>query len=416
MYLMSESAEIEPIRLGTFRSLRHRNYRLFFISSTVTNIGTWVQRIAQDWLVLQLTHSGIDLGFVTGLQFLPALFLSLQGGAIADRFNKRKVLIFTNIAGGLFAFILGILAITGTVQRWHVYLLAFLLGIASAIDAPVRQSFVADLVGRADLPNAVSLNSANFNVGRLIGPALSGLLITAFGTGPSFLINCASFFVIIGALLMMNTEDLIRHKVHDRDKVTIADGIRYVRARTDLKAVIFVVGLMATFGLNFQLTTALMATRVFHLGAAAFGVLSAAVALGSLTGALVAARFERKPTATLVLRSALIFGVLETIASLMPTFLTFALILPLCGAMILTTLITANSTMQLRSTPENRGRVMGIYLTIFLGGAPIGSPVVGWIGQTIGPRFAIATGGVISILAALVAIIVTRGKLEVNDH
>jgi len=413
---MSEASEIEPIRLGTFRSLRHRNYRLFFISSTVTNIGTWVQRIAQDWLVLQLTHSGTDLGLVTGLQFLPALFLSLQGGAIADRFNKRKVLIFTNIAGGLFAFILGVLAITGNVHRWHVYLLAFLLGIASAIDAPVRQSFVAELVGRGDLPNAVSLNSANFNIGRLIGPALSGLLITAFGTGPSFLINAASFFVIIGALLMMKNEELIRIDVGDRSKVTIADGIRYVRARTDLKAVIFVVGVMATFGLNFQITTAMMATRVFHLGAAAFGILSAAVALGSLIGALVAARFERTPTAAFVLRSALIFGVVETVASLMPTFLTFVLILPLCGVMTLTTLIAANSTMQLRSTPRNRGRVMGIYLMIFLGGAPIGSPVVGWIAQTISPRFALAMGGVISILAALTAIIVTRGKLEVNDH
>ena len=413
---MSEASEIEPIRLGTFRSLRHRNYRLFFISSTVTNIGTWVQRIAQDWLVLQLTHSGIDLGFVTGLQFLPALFLSLQGGAIADRFDKRKVLIFTNIAGGLFAFILGVLAITGNVHRWHVYLLAFLLGIASAIDAPVRQSFVAELVGRGDLPNAVSLNSANFNIGRLIGPALSGLLITAFGTGPSFLINAASFFVIIGALVMMKNEELIRIDVGDRSKVTIADGIRYVRARTDLKAVIFVVGVMATFGLNFQITTAMMATRVFHLGAAAFGILSAAVALGSLIGALVAARLERTPTAAFVLRSALIFGVVETVASLMPTFLTFVLILPLCGVMTLTTLIAANSTMQLRSTPQNRGRVMGIYLMIFLGGAPIGSPVVGWIAQTISPRFALAMGGVISILAALTAIIVTRGKLEVNDH
>lgn len=412
---MSESASIDPIRLGTFRSLRHRNYRLFFISSTVTNVGTWVQRIAQDWLVLQLTHSGTDLGLVTGLQFLPALFLSLQGGAIADRFDKRKVLVITNFAGGLIALILGLLALFGTVHRWHVYALAFALGIASAIDAPVRQSFIAELVGPTDLPNAVSLNSANFNVGRLIGPALSGLLIAAFGTGPSFLVNAASFFVIIGALLMMDSEDLIKCDLDNQAKVTIRDGIRYVRARTDLRAVIFVIGLMATFGLNFQLTTALMATHTFHLGPSAFGLLSTSVALGSLVGALVAARLERAPTATFVLRSALVFGVLESVASVMPTFLTFALILPLCGALILTTLIAANSTMQLRSTPENRGRVMGIYLMIFLGGAPLGSPVIGWIGQTIGPRFAIATGGIVTILAALIAIVVTRGKLEVSD-
>lgn len=412
---MSEPASIDPIRLGTFRSLRHRNYRLFFISSTVTNIGTWIQRIAQDWLVLQLTHSGTDLGLVTGLQFLPALFLSMQGGAIADRFDKRKVLVLTNLAGGIFALILGLLALFGTVHRWHVYALAFALGVASAIDAPVRQSFVAEMVGPADLANAVSLSSANFNAGRLIGPALSGLLIAAFGTGPSFLINSASFFVIIGALLMMNSEELIRRDIENQKKVTIRDGIRYVRARTDLKAVIFVIGLMATFGLNLQITTALMATHVFHLGPSAFGLLSASIALGSVIGSLTAARLERAPTAAFVLRSALAFGVIETIASVMPTFLTFILVLPFCGVMILTTLIAANSTMQLRSTPENRGRIMGIYLMIFMGGTPIGSPFIGWIGQSVGPRFAIATGGVITILAVLSAMVVTRGRLEVND-
>jgi MFS family permease len=412
---VSESAAIDPIRLGTFRSLRHRNYRLFFISSSVTNVGTWVQRVAQDWLVLQLTHSGTDLGLVTGLQFLPALFLSLQGGAIADRFDKRKVLILTNLAGGFFAMILGLLALFGSVERWHVYLLAFLLGVASAIDGPVRQSFVAEMVGPEDLPNAVSLNSANFNAGRLIGPALSGLLIGAFGTGPSFLINAASFFVVIGALTMMRTEELITHDLRDQVKVTIRDGFRYVKARPDLKAVIFVVGLMATFGLNFQIITALMATHEFHRGPAAFGALGAAVALGSVSGALVAARLERAPTATFVVRSALIFGVIESVASIMPTFLTFALMLPLCGAMTLTTLIAANSTMQLRSTPANRGRIMGIYLMIFLGGAPLGSPVIGWVGQTIGPRFAMAMGGVITIIAALGTIMATRGKLEVTD-
>jgi MFS family permease len=349
------------------------------------------------------------------LQFLPALFLSLQGGAIADRFDKRKVLILTNLAGGFFALVLGLLAQFGSVQRWHVYALAFALGVASAIDGPVRQSFVGEMVGYEDLPNAVSLNSANFNAGRLIGPGLSGILINAFGTGPSFLINAASFFVVIGALMMMRTEELIRHNVSKHMKVSVRDGFRYVRARTDLKAVILVVGLMAAFGLNFQIFTALMATHEFHRGPAAFGALGAAVALGSLSGALVAARLERIPTATFVLRSALIFGILETVASVMPTFLTFALMLPLCGAMALTTLIAANSTMQLRSTAANRGRIMGIYLMIFLGGTPLGSPVVGWVGQTISPRFAMAMGGLITIVAALAVIIVTRGKLEAND-
>jgi len=405
-----------PVRLGTFRSLRHRNYRLYFIAASVTNIGTWVQRIAQDWLVLQLTHSGTDLGMVTGLQFLPSLFLSLQGGAIADRFDKRKVLMLTNFAGGTVALILGLLALGGNVQRWQVYALAFALGMASAIDAPVRQSFVSEMVGPADLSNAVSLNSANFNAGRLVGPALSGVLINAFGTGPSFLINATSFFVVIGALLMMQTDELVRLDNRKKPKVTIRDGIQYVRERTDLKAITFVVGFTAAFGLNFQIFTVLMATQVFHRGPAAFGLLAAAIAVGSMSGALFTARFERAPTALIVVRSALIFGAFETLASIMPTFLTFALMLPFCGAMALTTLITANSTMQMRSTPENRGRVMGIYLTVFIGGTPFGSPVVGWIGQTFGPRVAMGMGGLVSLLAALVALLLTRGKLGISDR
>jgi len=412
---MSDAETDGNDRLGTFRSLRHRNYRLFFISSTVTNVGTWVQRIAQDWLVLQLTHSGTDLGLVTGLQFLPTIFLSLHGGALADRFDKRKVLIGTNIAGGLIALTLGLLAQFGTVRTWHVYALALCLGVASAIDAPVRQSFVAEMVGPIDLPNAVSLNSANFNAGRLIGPALSGILITAFGTGPSFIINAASYFGVIGALMMMTPEDLIRVPVDQENSVSILEGIRYVRARTDLKAIIAVIGLMATFGLNFQIVTALMATQTFHRGAGSFGLLSTAVALGSLGGALIAARFERVPSASFVVRVALLFGIVETSASVMPTFTTFALILPICGILMLTTLIAANSTMQLRSTHEIRGRVMGIYLLVFLGGAPIGSPVVGWVGQTFGARFSIALGGLVTVIAAATVLIATRGRLDVSE-
>ena len=351
--------------------------------------------------MLQLTHSGTALGIVTGLQFLPVLFLSLHGGALADRVDKRLVLIITNIGGGLSALTLGLLVVTHNVQVWHVYALAISLGIFAAIDAPVRQSFAVELVGREDLPNAVSLNSANFNGARLIGPALSGLMINAFGTGPSFILNGISFIGVIFALMAIRTKDLYRKPKISKSDQSVREGLRYVRSRPELLAVILMVGIMSICGLNFQITMALMAKNEFGRGAGAFGLLGSCVAIGSLSGAILSARLGRKPGLKFVVNGALVFGTVTFIAALMPTYETFAMILPLCGFSAITTIIAANSIIQTGSTPEVHGRLVGIYMLVYVGGTPIGSPLIGWIGEVAGPRWSLLFGGGVTALAAL---------------
>ena len=393
---------------GAMRSFQHRNYRLFFMSSIVSNIGTWVQRVAQDWLVLQLTGSGTALGIVTGLQFLPSLLFSLLGGSFADRFDKRKLLALTNAGGGIAALTLGTLVLMGNVQIWQVYLLAFGLGVASALDAPVRQAFAIELVGPDDLQNAVSLNSANFNGGRLIGPALSGLMINAFGTGPSFILNGISFLVVISSLFMMDPTQLQRKKRDLELSVRIRDGFTYLRKRRDLLEIIIVISAMATFGLNFQITTALMAKEVFHRGAGSFGFLGTCIAVGSLSGSILATRRERKPGGQRVMHGALLFGAASIVAALMPTYETFALALPICGGLASTTMIAANTTVQMGADPLIRGRVMGIYMMVLIGGAPFGSPLVGWLAEVVGTRFTIAFGGAVTCLVTLIVLIIGR--------
>ncbi len=397
---------------GSWRAFRHRNFRILFAANAISNIGTWAQRIAQDWLVLQLTHSGTYLGLVTALQFTPVLFLSLHGGALADRFDKQKVLIATNIAGGLSAGVLGLLVTSHHVRLWHVFLLAFLLGVANAVDAPVRQSFVAEVVGHSDLGNAVSLNSANFNAGRLIGPAVSGALIAAFGTGPSFLLNGASYVLVIFSLLYLRKSEFY---VLPRSAgvASVGEGLRYVRARPDLYVVMIVIFFMATFGMNFQIFNALAATKVFHRGAVSFGLLGTYVAIGSFSGAIISARLERLRRTMFVVYGAIAFGTSIFILAFMPTYVAYSLWLPVCGFTALTTLISANSLMQINSDPVVRGRVMGIYLLVFLGGAPIGSPLVGWTAEKIGVRPTLAACGAITILTALYAFQRYRDKVEV---
>jgi MFS family permease len=400
---------------GNWRAFRHRNFRILFAANTISNIGTWAQRIAQDWLVLQLTHSGTYLGLVTAAQFTPVLFFSLHGGAWADRFDKRKVLIGTNIAGGLSAGILGLLIVTHHVKLWHVFLLAFLLGVANAVDAPVRQSFVAEVVGPSDVGNAVSLNSANFNAGRLIGPGISGAMIAAFGTGPSFLLNGASYLLVIFSLMNVRKSEF---HVQSRSGgvANVREGLRYVKARPDLYVVMIVIFFMATFGLNFQIFNALTATKVFHRGAMSFGLLGTYVAIGSFSGAIVSARLERLRRTMFVVYGAFTFGSAIVILAFMPTYATYAMWLPICGFTALTTLISANSLMQINSDPAVRGRVMGIYLLVFLGGAPLGSPLIGWTAEKMGVRPTLAACGGITIFAALFAFQRYRHKVEVpND-
>ena len=386
---------------GNWRSFRHRNFRILFAANTISNIGSWAQRIAQDWLVLELTNNnGSALGLVTALQFAPVLFFSLHGGALADRFDKRKVLVFTNMGGGLFAAVLGILVVTHHVELWHVFALAFLLGVASAVDNPVRASFITEVVGHSDLGNAVSLNSANFNAGRLIGPALSGASIAAFGTGPSFLLNSGSYLIVITALMNLRKSEFF-FMPRSTGMGSVREGIRYVRARPDLYTIMIVVFFMATFGLNFQIFNALAATKIFHRGAASFGLLGTIIAIGSLSGALISARLERFRKTMFVVYGSLCFGVALMVLALMPTFPLYALWLPICGFAALSTMIAANSLMQVNTDPVLRGRVMGIYLFVFMGGTPVGAPLVGLMAERIGVRPTIASGGLITVLAGL---------------
>ena len=386
---------------GALRSFRHRNFRLLFLANAISNIGGWAQRIAQDWLVLELTGSGKELGLVTGLQFLPSLLLSMWAGALADRMNKRKLLIITNAGGGATAFILGLLVLTHHVHMWHVYVLAFALGAFGALDAPVRQAFTSEMVGKGDLANAISLNSANFNAGRLIGPGISGLLIAAFHTGPSFILNAISYLFVILSLLVIRENELFVEP-GEKIKAKASEALRYVRARPDLIAVMATVFFTGTFGLNFQIYNALMAKQIFHKGPATFGFLGTILAIGSLSAALLSAKLDTKRSARFIIAFALLFGALVALLSLAPNFVIYAAGLPFCGALALTTMIAANSYVQRTSDPTIRGRVMGIYLMVFMGGTPFVSPLIGWVTEQLGVRQSIALCGGITALSALV--------------
>ena len=369
----------------------------------VSNTGTWMQRVAQDWLVLQLTHgSGTALGIATGLQFLPQLMFSLWGGMIADRYPKRRILFATQAAMGALALILGVLALTGAVAVWQVYLLAFALGMVAVVDNPVRQTFVAEMVGRDGMANAIALNSAAFNLARITGPAVAGLVISAVGTPAAFLVNAASFGAVLVGLKLMRPSELHPVARAPRARGQLREALAYVRARPNLWLTLALMFFVATFGMNFQVTTALMSRGVFHTGAAAFGLASAAFAVGALGGALLAARRAR-PGMRLMLTTAFAFGMLEVVAALMPTYWSFLALLVPTGVALLIFTTTANSATQLGTTAAMRGRVIGLYMLVFLGGAPFGSLLVGWAAEQVGVRVTLIGGGMISALAAVVA-------------
>ena len=386
----------------TFRSLRVRNYRLFASGQIVSLSGTWAQRVAQDWLVLELSgSSGVALGITTGLQFLPMLLFGLYGGVLADRYDKRRLLIGAQVSMGLLALVLGLLDLTGAVQLWHVYVLAFLLGLASVVDTPVRQAFVVEMVGPDDLPNAVSLNSATFNLSRIIGPAIAGVAIARVGTDWVFLANAATFVAVVAGLMAIRGDELFDvHRV-PRAKGQLREGLRYVRGRADLVVPIVLVGIIGTFGLNFQLTLALVAKQVFHKGAGSYGALSAMLALGSLIGALLSARRSEAPRRRLLFGAAIAFGVCEVLVGLAPTYLVMCALLVPTGIAVLTFSTSANATVQLAAAPAMRGRVMALYILVFLGGTPFGAPVIGALAQAFGPRSSLLIGGLVSAGAAL---------------
>jgi MFS family permease len=383
-----------------FGSLRTRNYRLFATGQVVSNTGSWMQRVAQDWLILSLTHnSGTALGITTGLQFAPMLF-SLWGGAVADRYSKRGILMVTQALMGGLALILGVLALTGTVRIWHVYLLAFALGMITVVDNPTRQAFAVEMVGTDGMANAIALNSAVFNLARIVGPAVAGLVIAAVGTPAAFMVNAASYAAVLISLKMMRPGELHRVARAPRTPGQLREALSYVRARPNLWMALILIFFVSTFGMNFQVTNALMSRGVFHVGAGAFGVASAVFAAGALGGALIAAR-RRRPSLSLLVVTALAFSVLEVASGLMPDYLSFVISLVPVGLTLLTLTTAANSTMQLGTTAAMRGRVMGLYMLVFLGGTPLGSPLAGWIAEAYGPRTSVISGGVISLLATV---------------
>jgi MFS family permease len=390
---------------AVFRSLRVLNYRVWAAGALVSNVGTWMQRTAQDWLVFtQLTHHDASaVGTVMALQYGPQLLLLPWTGYAADHLNQRRLLLLTQAIMGVLALLLGILTVSGVVQLWHVYVLAFLFGCAAAFDAPARQTFVGELVGDADLSNAIALNSTSFNAGRMIGPAASGLVIAAIGTGWAFLINGASFLAVLLSLSLLRVQDLHPHPRAQRAKGGFTEGFRYAWAHPDIKAALFMLFLIGTFGLNFPIFLSTMAVGVFHVDARGYGLLASLMAVGTLAGALLGARRDR-PQFKALLVSASVFGLGCALAAIAPGYWWFAAALVVIGVAALAFSNTTNSLMQLATEPAMRGRVMALRLAIALGGTPIGAPMVGWVAAHLGPRWALGLGAASGFGAALVAV------------
>ena len=398
---------------GIFRSLQNPNYRIWAIGSLISNIGSWMQRTAQDWIVLvSLTdHSATAVGIVMGLQFGPEILLLPLTGYAADHLDRRKLLLCTQGAMGLLALVLGLLVVTGYVQLWHVYVFAFLLGCAAAFDSPARQTFVAELVDDELLPNAVGLNSTSFNAARMIGPAVAGSLIAAVGTGWVFLLNAASFIAVLISLTVLRTLPLRVRPARARG--SLLEGFRYVLRRDDLKAVLLMLFLIGTFGLNFPIFISTMSVSVFHAGAGAYGLLTSIMAAGSVIGALMVAARPR-PGIRVLLIGALMFGLGSAAAAAMPNYASFGIMLMMVGIAAQTVTTSTNSYVQTSTEHHMRGRVTAILLAIALGGTPVGAPIVGWIADAFGPRWALGVGAASGILAAIVAFIFLAARREAD--
>ena len=400
-----------------FRSLRQFNYRVWAAGALVSNIGTWVQRTAQDWLVLTVLthHDASAVGLVMALQYGPQFLLLPWTGMAADRLNQRRMLMVTQATMGVLALALGILTVCGVARLWHVCVFAFVLGCAAAFDAPVRQTFVSELVGNDDLPNAVALNSTSFNAARMIGPAAAGLAIAAIGSGWAFVFNGVSFFAVLASLCFLRREDLRPNPRAARSQGGFhggfIEGLRYANKRPDLKAILLILFLIGTFGLNFPIFISTMAVGVFHSNAAGYGLLSAAMAVGTLGGALLNAKRAR-PEFKSLLTGTLLFGVGCTLAALSPSPLTFAAALVLTGVAALTVTNSSNSLIQLSTDPVMRGRMMALRVGVALGGTPLGAPIVGWIANHYGPRAALYVGAASGFAAAIVAVIALRRRVH----
>lgn len=390
-----------------FRALGNRNYRMWAGGALVSNIGTWMQRVAQDWLVLTVLtdHSGTAVGITTGLQFLPMLLLGPYAGVLADRYRKLVILKWTQTAMGLCGLLVGLLVLTGSAQLWQVYVAALCLGVASAIDGPARQAFVSELVGQNNISNAVALNSASFNTARLTGPAIAGVLIAWVGTGPVFLLNAASFAAVIVSLWRIRPSGLFAVVPAGNGKHPVAEGLGYVRRRPDLVLILVMVGILGAFGMNFAITNALMSTAEFGMGPGEFGLLGSIMAVGTLAGALLAAR-RSGPRLRFLLGGALGLGFFTLVGSVTPSFWLYAAVLVPVGLASMTFLNSCNTSIQLSVEPQFRGRVLALYLAVLQGGTAVGAPLMGWIGTEFGARWSVAAGGSIVLLTGLCSVIV----------
>jgi MFS family permease len=383
----------------TFGSLRTRNYRLYFIAQLISVSGTWMQSVAQAWLVLHLSGSGVDLGIVVGLQFLPMLLFGPVGGLVADRVNKRRLLYFTQAAGGVLALVLGSLVVSDMVQLWQVYVLAVLLGVVNVFDNPARQTFVMEMVGRDDLPNAVSLNTVVMNASRVVGPAIGGVVIVVFGLGVCFFVNAVSYVAVLIGLSMMRSAELHPTGEVVRAKGQIRDGFRYVWRTPALRNTLLAVAIIGIFAYNFTVTLALLAKDTFHGGAGTYSLLTACMGIGAVVGGLIAAHRSR-PTPRLLQVLALVFGGLLASVALAPTLAVAAVCIVFMGAASIGFIATANASLQLGADPAMRGRVMALYAMGFLGSTPIGAPLVGAIAEWTNPRVALLCGAVATVVAA----------------
>ena len=390
---------------ATFRSLAGYNYRLWAAGALVSNVGTWMQRVGQDWIVFtELTRNDATaVGFVMALQFGPSLLLLPLTGLAADRFDRRRLLMITQALSAVLALALAILTLSGRIELWHVYALAFLHGCVTAFDAPARQTFVAEMVSDRNLSNAVALNSTSFQVARMAGPAIAGLLIASVGTGWVFLINALTFAGVLLALWAMRVGELHRQERAALKVGGFVEGLRYVQGRPDIVAVLTMLLLVATFCLNFSVFVSVMAVTVFATGAGGFGLLSSMLAVGAVAGALGSARRE-KPRAILLLASAFLLAILFSAAALMPTYLTFGLTIMALGWSVQTFMTTANSTVQLSTEPAMRGRVMAIYMAVLNGCTLFGAPFVGWVANRYGARWSLMVGAAAGLLTAIVGI------------
>jgi MFS family permease len=398
---------LERATRDTFRSLRSRNYRLFFFGQIVSVSGTWMQGVAQAWLVLQLTGSGTALGLTTGLQFLPILIGGPWAGVLADRVDKRRLLLVTQSTAALLAIGLGVLTATGVITLWMVLALAFAFGCVVAVDNPARQSFLMDMVGPDDVPNAVTLNSVVINAARGIGPAIGGALIAGVGLAACFLLNGLSYVAVLIALVRMRPAELHGARRTARAPRQLREGLAYVWRTPTLRVPLLVMAMVGTLAYEFHVTLPLLAKFTFAAGPMVYGVLSAVMGLGAVIGGLASARRTTSSAADLV-RAALIFGALILAVAAAPTLPLVIVGLFFVGTASIRFIATANATLQVNAAPHMRGRVMALWGVAFLGSTPLGGPLIGWVGETFGARAALAVGGVATIAVALWA----RGALR----